>query len=588
MTKKLKFSLIATLTALLAVCVAMLFPMQKTANAEEAKGVACPGFEFKSTADINPEGFENDQYKLKFELNVTNAKHVDLLKYNTWTNDNKMISMYSAGFLTGEYGKKAKDYFEYKYTIYRDNGDGKTAVPTDEIIVVYDYAFGEKDVSLSREVYYKALRNDNEKVNVFLSGDYDYKFSDGTIETINKNGISGKYAGYTLIEGGTLSMAPYSTVIEIEAQSPYTQFYVEFEYNYYLEKQYNMWLFEGYKVESYTYTDACRSNRSSAKNVLLEADSAGTLEDLLTGENLTKAQEIIGSTVVKRVKIKYLEQIGSTPFAKHVYKNVDVPVVQDKINVQDVASFLGLTTFDCLGSLCEEFRWSDAEDCYVAYYYVDTWIEAQTTDEHSEKYFLDINKSFYETYYGYVEAGIFSEQLYEFVWKEVLKAHSDVRGLEAGSVYGLFGLVVMPEAYTVQTMYEKIFGESGTFESENITSFFVTTETISKDSYNKLLDEYDYSWLERLWGDVFVQAEVVEAKATYFLFMADPGSTYGKVGEGDQDDVPPLKEMIGNWFENLKEVFNGSGGSCSGGLSFGTILLIAGVFAVVIFLRKRK
>ena len=605
MTKKLKIGLIATLSALLAVCMAMLLPLAPKVSAAEATNNTCNGFAFKAQAGINQDGFENGEYKLTFDMEVKDVKHVNLLSYNKWNPDN-YVEYYSAGVLQPGTKTLAKDAFAYTFTVYRDNGDGKTVVNTDRIKVYYRYRVLDGKLYLERFVGAQKLLEDNEDVSVVFADDYVsvYGKDGATWKSRVDSVIKSSFSGYELIEAGLVDKAPFLTQIQISGVSPFTQYRVGFSYKYYIEKQYNYYFLEGYKVEAYNYSDKCQSNLSSIKSVLSELEESGMLNETFEGTKLDKANEILGNELVKRVKIKYLVQLTDAPYASHVYKYVDVPVLASKIFVQDVCLQLGVDKIDCMSSLCEDFVWSEEEQCYVAHYLKDVYIQARTQDEHSVNYFLDINKSFYETYYGFVEAGIFSADMYEYVWSEILKKYPSVRNHSPEEVYGLYGIVVMPNAMTILNMYETLFGDDGTFSTKNITSYFTFTDTISRTSYQKLLDDYDYTWLETFQDKIFINTGMTEATATYFLFMAEPGSKAEAIGKGDADDKTPIKETIDNWISSVLGMFSGSsasgascalggcgtgdGGSCLGGLSMGTVLLIAGVIVVVILARKKK
>lgn len=611
MSATIKKTLLAILTAVLTVCAGfLLFPIQSASadmiDTETTDTLSCDGFKFTTGASINSAKFVDYEYQLGFPFSVTNAVHSDLLKYNTDNPGHYLTIKNAIGIDTGA-RVLAPDRFNHYFTVYRSNGDGKTATKLAVVFVHFQYIEYNGTVALEKWVLQKNVTPSNEIIGLDEVTLFDVSYT--AEEITNKKPTSPGFEEYDVLSAGILISGGIDVgqKISVTCESPYTSYFVGFSYEYKLAtKVYYPTLSAQLSADYNIITDSCRSSTRSIYGVLKSAQDAEALEDMFwdydadvldeTAYNI--GLEILSNQDKERVKVKYLKQIDGTPFAEPVFSWVNVPVTSEGVYLDDVALALGLDTLNCMGSICQNLVFDEDEDVYSAYYLKNSWIEARTTDENKANYFFDINTSFKDYFYTFVEDGIFDPGAYEYVWaNQVLKEFPILEKYDASELYGLFGVVVVPESYTWGSILENVFGDGGKVSTGDIQSYFYFEDTIEKADYNLLLDKYGYNHIETAWSNV--AGDWIDYKATYFLFLANPG--FERIQDGDEDTDTPTDEVI----DNIEDgIFNGPLGGCSGGSGcssglgcgggcgsggclsgdFGTIIIIAGIgFAVYYF-----
>lgn len=266
-------------------------------------------------------------------------------------------------------------------------------------------------------------------------------------------------------------------------------------------------------------------------SVVSVADVLGNMQQKdgfgsLSSTKQTEAEKILTEGSYETVQIQYLKRIGETPFAESVTEYVSVPVVNQVIKPQDVATSLGVATLAVMQSACESFTYDSKDNIYRAKYLKSVWLSAKTADGNNKDYFLDCNVSYKDYYHQLVDDGIFDEGAYEWLLNRIFDKFPDVynAGITADNLYGYFGYVVMPETHTINEWLFDMF-DGGQSHFEGTVDQFCTQQQLEWDSYKKLLDDYEYTWLEKAWNAVagFVQGS--DYNAYHYFFYVDSGIT---------------------------------------------------------------
>lgn len=264
-------------------------------------------------------------------------------------------------------------------------------------------------------------------------------------------------------------------------------------------------------------------------SVVSVADVLGNMQDKdgfdsLSSQKQAEAEQILTEGSYEMVQIQYLERIGETPFAQSKTSYVSVPVVNQVIKPQDVATSLGLATLAVMQSACESFTYDSKDNIYRAKYLKSVWLSAKTADGNNKDYFLDCNVSYKSYYHQLVDDGIFDEGAYEWLLNRIYDKFPAVYnvGITPDNLYGYFGYVVMPETHTVNEWLFDMF-DGGQSHFEGTVDQFRTQQQLTWDSYKKLLDDYEYTWLEKAWNAVagFVQGS--DYNAYHYFFYVDSG-----------------------------------------------------------------
>ena len=566
MTKTLRKSLIIVLTAMLTVFAGLLLISTNTASAdiidtETTDSLACDGFKFDAGASVKAIGFDTEYNKLSFKLTAKNDRYANLLNYNENNPEHYMYAQNLFGVSVGE-PFLVPETFKHTFTVCRSNGDGKTATELGEVVIFYNYIKYENSVALEKWVMQKTITPNDELIELDSFKTFDVEYDEDVIEARKPTGANSyKILAAGIVKSGGLK----SERIIVKGLSPYSSYFVNFSYEYTLIKKIKV--FTSVSFEEETISGTCRSSTRSVFGVLKEAQKAGTLEDMFWIDepyekdevSYNKALYILNNSATQRVKVKYLKQIENTPFAEPVFAYVNVPLTSEGVYIDDVAKELGLNTLNCLGAICQNLVLNEGEGVYCAKYLKNVWIEARTTDERKADYFFDINTSFKDYYYGFVEDEILDVGAYEYLWADMLKQYPVLEKYDDDNVYGLFCMIVVPESYTWFAAFDKLFGNGGTVSYENVQSYYTFSGSIDKEEYNLLLDKYGYTHIENAFSNVI--GDLAGYDANYFMFQANPG--FGRVQDGDEDIKAPVTEIV----DGLEE-FKGFGGlslGCGGG-----------------------
>ena len=387
---------------------------------------------------------------------------------------------------------------------------------------------------------------------------------------------------------------PNSIGITININSPFSQYCVVADY---ILKEFDnvdeapFWKFwEEDKLVFKEYKGTLKSSTRSVKDVLQNMNDQGVMEDVLLNNEtmILRAYEILGVLSEKEVTVRYLKQIGSSPFATRLEKKITVSVLNDRIFYDDVMNALGVDTLNLLGATVGSIDY-EGSDVYNVKYLSSAHVEAKTADGNLKDYFLRLEKSLDSYYRQYVEDGVFEEALIEYMLNDAKLRHPELTAYEAHEIYGLWGYVVVPESNSFNSLFADVFNKPTNFSG---TYFhFASHDTLSISEYNTLLEEYDYGWITRIWESAkeYMVGDWTH-ECTHYLFYADPkyqevnigenggdlGETGGAIQETIKDGVEDIRNSIeenASWWRWTKAII-------------AIVGVVAGVLGVVYVLVK--
>lgn len=321
-----------------------------------------------------------------------------------------------------------------------------------------------------------------------------------------------------------------------------------------------------------------------AGEIKLEAEDGDTETDTdnkETWENIVNGGE-------QQIKVEYLANIGDTPFAEKVQKQITIkmPANTTTLTANAVASALNVPHVNCLLSACKGFTLDSETGYYVAEYANSVWLSSKTADGNTANYFLDPNLSFDEYYGKLVSDGIISDDLYDYVYySKIMNDYKELNGRSPKTLYGYFGYVVIPETFTLNQVFADIFNVET--EINGLIKNYEYKQSLSLSAYDKLLQEYDYSWLERVWNDAW--GALTQCNANHYLIYADVTTTDAYINENGSENIENTNGLIINSVQKIEEVLS------SIGLSFdsksGSIIaavIVAGAVVVLIVIIGKK
>lgn len=595
MTKRLKTVFLIIFSALLIVCAAFLLFSKKTYTARaadantpandytEAWALADNNFEFTPGAAlfVGSEGFD----RMRFSVNMLNADFKNFKNF-PFPNDNG-FALY--------WGGVADVYFYYQITLYRGNDFDYSSRALQSYAVLFwsDDTYGnkfngyvlEKEISVySESISVSQLTG----LNLNVAGDNAvFKKSDCPL-----NGYTIKYTFTVTGNDGLFSgLDSESLSISISPKSYYSNYFVTFEYGY----QYQT--FKGIFLTSYgRIKNTISSSARSIYKILYNMNEQGTLEDEITPNKLELANSILTDVLRQNVTINYLTLIPGTPFATSRSAVVNVPVIDNDINIDDVNDYLysnGLPVIEnkCLQSNLYDIVYDPETAVYKTYYLKNVWLRTITTDGNYFDYFLDINNSYFDTYHPFVDNGVMSENLFEYFYStKILNKFPELTGYRTNEVYGYFGFAVIPNTLTLNTLFAEVLDVDATHSG--IINYFNYEDNISYEAHRDILEDYNYSWLSQAWDGLAGFVSGGTWAANYYVFYTD--SDDGFIGQGGQDSaedtdgviknevVEPIVDGISDAISTVWGLFTGITGNFYG------IIAIIGIFAVVIALIKHK
>ena len=395
-----------------------------------------------------------------------------------------------------------------------------------------------------------ARKNENYNENLYLENYTD-------LSKINKNSNDAEKKNSQLYSGFDITMTKldysvgfYNESTCINTHENKVRVVLEpsdFSKNYVLHFEH---LKFGNHFSSMEFVDETYSSVVSQYDVLNQMRSISSFEDELDPEQVDKAYSLVGETIKQNVIVEYLVRLGDTPFAVKKQKKVNVPIIDGKISPEHVAEALSVPTMGVMQSYCEDFVYDAEKGIYITRYAKSIWLNAKTTDGNNMNYFLDCNLSYYDYYYQFVEDGIFSYDLYDYIFNKIKLDYPEVSKYKPSEIYSYFGMVSIPTTYSINTLWEEMFNTETTFDG--ILYKYKFTETLSLQSYNKLLQDYGYKWLEIVWNDIAPGLiSSGEYTADTYLFYADVETNEAFIGENGAEDIEDNDSLIDNEVDEI-------------------------------------
>ena len=602
MTKKLKNIWIALLGALLLLCVGFLAFPGIVARADDitTTGISDDNFSFVPGAAIHKSIFSEDPTSEDFDLATAKTRlgfqfKLENLDYENLAN--------SVPHPTTILGFRTDNVFIYEFTLYRGNRDGDgagnlgTADPQHSVIVViypdshkqfYGY-IAEKDFYTNSYLNTSTFLQGT-KISLKEETRYDDIATDG--DWYNWEGVKRYFGkGYTikskfeLTKNNLAFRIDNGLIVDLFAHvdSPFQYYFIKARYCYDISTK-----GQNNSTKAIAYGEIYSSSRSVA-NVLQRMSNAGVDFNTEFGDRAVYANQILSVQNTQRVRIKYLEEIPGTPYATHKYDYVDVPVLQETIYISDVEEVLNKSLRKCLDSNAYCFQKTTDSDgeVYQLYYLKNVWLRAATVDGNFYDYFLDINDSYKDIYRPYVEAEILSDDVYEWVFStQMINKFPALQDYRFNEIYGYFGLVVVPETYTLNSALKTMFDVETS--KIGVISNFVFERMLSYDGYQRLLGNYNYGFLSKAWSEIAGFVSGSEHRATYYLIYSEPGTENALIGEGGQTNAEEpgsvfQNEVAGPVFGIIGDAWDGITGFF-GGLAGNTKTILYIVLAVIVLI----
>ena len=564
MSKKLKLAFISVLAAILSFCIVILANPSVFANAENitTTNISDDNFSFVAGAYIPGEILTEDPTSPDFDLATANTRLRFDFKLENFDYENfaDLINHPMTWW-----GNLSYNVFIYEFTLYRSNNDGDgegnlgTAEPQYSVMVVifsnkYKTFYGyvaEKNYygtgSLSAQFGF--LSGTPISLSALGYDYYDYIATAGTVEVEGETQKTyGK--GYTVTERRLLSKNNLNFIqsdglripLVADVISPFQQYFIKARYHFTTVSGAGMFNTD----YSHDYGEIYSSFRSVAQ-CLQNAYNAGVDFDEEFGDYAEYANLILAVENTTTVRVKYLTEIEGTPYATDNYAYVDVPVLSNTIYISDVEQALGKDLSKCLDSnaYCFQKTTNNDGDLYQLYYLKNVWLRTATVDGNYFDYFLDINGSYKDVYYPYVAAGVLNDDIYEWVFStQMMNRFPALQDYTFNRIYGYFGLVVVPETYTLNSALKTLFDVNTS--KIGVISNFVFERSLSYDGYQSLLTDYNYGFLSKAWSEVTGFVYGSEHLATYYLIYSEPGTENALIGEGGQTDAEDPGSVIEN------------------------------------------
>ena len=524
---------------------------EETEASEPTVPLADDNFMFRPGAAVRPEGVEY-QYNKETE-------DFDLVLNEYYEDDGLFRLSFSFALLNPAFEKTDHDKDEnaFAFTLYRAQTNG-----AGEPVARYTFKQEGENHIIIRQVlsWYKDI-----EAIYFDPTQYEDSLVDVLQTETKDEAIVGGYVGDEIFnfryDDPYIPDVPMLRVC-ITTSDPCASYFVDFEYHIkdYSHMKRTGFLGLGEKVPVYKDPEPqgkIRSETRSYFQVVSAISAAGKLEKEFVNEaERADVVELIEKTVTKEITIKYLEEVAATPFATMTTKTLTVPVWTTSIPVDTIAAALNVQGFNVHGATVERFVQdpSQGEEVYVAEYLTSCHLIARTADgnvpEDADKYYLNINKSYEDFYYPLYEAGVFSYSAYEFGLNEMRKKYPAIDKIEADELYGHFGYTVLPEMNGINS----IFAEP-TFNGVTVQLF--TKDYLTKDAYDKLLQEFGYTWLARKWNEFLDLFDESGYEAYHYFFYANINGgnvVISDSGTADvMDDDGALKNAADDGIEAVKK-----------------------------------
>ena len=488
--------------------------------------------------------------------------------------------------------KEEKCYFVYQIILLREGNEGYFENCAYHFI--YDY---EKDelgiVNLGEYKQYQSnhfapIMTTEDGSGIYGPSDFKFNYSNATDRYVSSLPDDAKYMR-----------------IYFDVESPYQNYRTIVRMQRFVKKQKVVWDLWPFKKHTETYNEtieeyAVMSDVRNYYQILNSINEAGKLETEFSNAPIYDYVQDVLLGEDREYNVEYLQDIEGTPFAKKVSAKITVRGWEDieTLNTVDVSQALDVKGVNTLISACSGFK-KNSEGIFVADYYSGVYLEAKTVDGNVKQYILDPNRSYADFYSSLVDDGVITQKLYEYEFNEILKTFPELSGLAPEEVYGYFGYIVIPETFSLNQAYADLFNTQLKFDG--VVNCFEFEEELTLVAYDKLLQDYNYAWLERLWNDVWGTLTQLNAKHVVMHADCTTSKAYGAMNGSEEigntaglvgNEVAGVVEEIGNALDNTASSINkllfGGGGQIPWLLIFGLIILGAWILPKIQSTNKSK
>lgn len=538
-------------------------------------GLSDDNFGWTNGCALKPKSFEQAagmSYKIDFTLNLKTPSFQDINDGEGTRKDNY-------------WGSLSEDCFTYKYTLYGVDKTGAGVQPLTTYLIKFLY---DDSTKMNMYVLYKKLSFDCPGFAFSFGYTLDADVTDMPEKCKNQSGTTGvknfaKENGYEFMFHYLISATDLEKqVLTVATTNPYASYFVRYEY------EHKTMSYTGIFTTNYAITaqGAIDSATVSIYDELKELYDAGELSGYFASANssaLDEAQDIINNYNVEQIKVQYLEVIDGTPFAKKATAYVTVPVINSTVKPADVSAALGVS-LDCLNSYAERFTLVDG--VYVAYYLKSSCVKSQTTDGNTVEFYLDINKSFQDYYYPFVEDGVMVNDCYEFMFNGLVEKYPALNGMTYSDVHGHFGFIPIPDGSTLNDLWATLFTQTSNVGVINLITY---DSVLSLSQYYTLRDKYEYAFLANVFESLIDIVTLQSTKATYYCIYSEPGTNFAIISEAGNQDVNDTSSAIGNGVDEIGAFVGGIWDTITGSNSiFMTVIIASAVIIVAKMVTKKK
>lgn len=334
---------------------------------------------------------------------------------------------------------------------------------------------------------------------------------------------------------------------------------------------------------------SCTSESMSLFKKFNQMKDEGTLSEKLTEAEQKYADTVLDTREKKKITVEYLQRIEGTPFAEKTQESAEVWFVNGETTEADIASALNIKSFTCLDSKLQKFEVNGSK--YTAVYDVGRYLKAYTVDGNDDTIWLNINKSYKEFYTQFKDVGIMEQGAYEYVFSQKVYGpfKEKLEFYKPDEIYGYFALTLIPRSHTMQAMFADIFNVKTS--KAGATYGIDYGVSLGMGDYQKLLDDFKYSYLKRVWNGFGELLTLGENNATAYILYVDPAAQTsfidetGSGGEGTpplqkiwDDTVGKVLDFIGDGWNTFTGFINGLSGTWK------VVIAVVIIAAVVVLL----
>lgn len=594
MTKKIKNILITSLFLLCSFSFILLFSFNNYSAKADTKTLGAlsnDDFAFSSESSIVyfEEGLNNDEnYQLKFNFELKNSKHLNVRNF---------INYYKDWWKT-EYTQS----FCYVFTLYANASDNSinTKPGTDiSCFPIGSYLF-EYDVFENRideHIFYTPY-NLSQNVSFYIIGSNSRIIS----SSFTDDYTSGEAKLLSTDKGTSFTGLPFNDFNKlnfyVKNSDPYTNYFIDFTASYYTLQGDPNWGVFYRDTRYYSYTEGqsrISSKLSSISSILKTKEESGEIETFDEPEK-SYALKLL-KYYDRTVEVYYLSQIGNSPFAERkkvsfTYTTNSDDLSRDIITLNFQKQGLSIDQLSFLGAYVETFIKGDSANEYILTYYPSIWLRSATESGHYADFFYDCNQSYFDMYFRLVEDGIISRGLYDYLFNSILRKYPELSNSKIYStseLYGFYGFFATPRDYSLDEVFVDAFDIDKT--QQGFLECFSYESEISKQSYQLLLDKYEYSFLETLWAKSISLFDKGSANCSVYISIFD-NSNDAFLGEGGQTDkdnpggaihnnvTVPFFGAMANGFEAFLSLFS----NVASLKSFYMVIIVIALVLLIIWL----